>query len=58
MPLLTLTTSAPEPADKAAFIHRITELLSSTLGKPLQYCMVVLHFGTTMALGGSTDHSG
>ncbi len=40
MPLLELVTSAPAPADKAAFISKITGALAASLGKPAEVCVV------------------
>jgi phenylpyruvate tautomerase len=54
MPLLSLVSSAPPPADRPALLAQLSALLSRELGKPERYVMVSLAPRVEMTFAGST----
>lgn len=55
MPLFNLFTSAELPADRAAWLKRLSGLLAGALDKPEEYVMVVVNPRPEMTFGGSGE---
>jgi hypothetical protein len=57
MPLLTVHTTEPPPADVTRFLKSLSSLLATELGKPESYVMTSLVPKTSMTFGGSAAPS-
>ncbi len=57
VPLLSVSTSVTllDPVERASLCKRLSALIAKEVKKPERYVMVVLHPGTEMTFGGSTQ---
>ncbi|HXU83871.1 MAG TPA: phenylpyruvate tautomerase MIF-related protein [Polyangia bacterium] len=55
MPLFNLFTSAELPAERAAWMKRLSGILAQSLDKPEEYVMVVVNPRPEMTFGGTSD---
>jgi phenylpyruvate tautomerase len=55
MPLFNLFTSAELPADRPAWLRKLSGLLAQALDKPEEYVMVVVNPRPEMTFGGSSE---
>jgi phenylpyruvate tautomerase len=55
MPLFNLFTSADLPAERTAWLKKLSALLAQALDKPEEYVMVVLNPRPDMTFGGTSE---